>query len=78
MQTFRDGYIYQDGKYFVIEAETNKAVDFLDRIHGWKWRMLDGTKEKEVHITCDKKTVSDLIQELKQAKFHFENFLGAK
>ena len=40
--------------------------------------MLDGTKEKEVHITCDKKTVSDLIQELKQARFHFENFLGGK
>ncbi len=77
MTKLRDGYIFQDGKHFIVEAESNKAVDFIDRLYGWKWRMLDCTSEREAHITTDKNTIFQLVKELKSASFNFDNFIGA-
>ena len=75
MTKIRDGYIFQDGEHFIVEAESNKAVGFIDRLCGWKWRMLTSTSEQDVHITTDKNTIIQLIKELKNASFNFDNFL---
>jgi hypothetical protein len=75
MTKIRDGYIFQDGEHFIVEAESNKAVAFIDRLCGWKWRMLTGTSKQDVHITTDKNTIIQLIKELKNASFNFDNFL---
>jgi len=75
MTKIRDGYIFQDGEHFIVEAESNKAVAFIDRLCGWKWRMLTCTSEQDVHITTDKNTIIQLIKELKNASFNFDNFL---
>ena len=70
----RDGFIFQDQNDYVIEAGTNKAVDFIDNLHGFEWRMLTCTSERDVHITTDKNTISKLIKKLKNASFNFDNF----
>ena len=71
----RDGFIFKNQNDYVVEAETNKAVDFIYNLRGFDWRMLTCTSEKDVHITTDKNTMSKLIKKLKNASFNFDNFI---
>ena len=72
----RDLFIYQEGNHYIVEAETKTAVSYLNKLCGYKWRMLDHTNEEEVLVTSDKGTISQLIQALSKTTFKFDNFVA--